>query len=44
MAVPGFQLNPFERVLLRVALVLAGVLVIVRVGAVIVLTFLHHHH
>jgi hypothetical protein len=43
MAVSGFQLNPFERVLFRVALVLAALLVVVRVGAVIVLTLLHHH-
>jgi hypothetical protein len=44
MAVRGFQLNPFERVLFWAALVLGGILVVVRVASMIVLTLLHHHH
>ena len=42
MAVPGFELNRFERLLFRAALVLGGLLVIIRVGAVIVLALVHH--
>ena len=42
MAVSGWQLSRFERILLRAALVLAGLLVAVRIGAVVILTFLHH--
>ena len=42
MAVSGWQLNRFERTLFRVALALAGILVVVRIGAVIVLGLLHH--
>jgi hypothetical protein len=42
MAVSNWQLNPFERFLFRVALVLACVLVAVRLGAVAVVWYLHH--
>jgi len=44
MAASGWQLNRFERILLRVTLVLAGFLVLLRLGAVVVLTLLHHNH
>ena len=44
MAVSGWELNRFERVLFVLALVLAGILVMVRVGAVLILPFLHHGH
>ena len=42
MAIPGFELNRFERLLFRAALVLGGLLVIVRVGALVILALLHH--
>ena len=42
MAVSEWQLNRFERVLFSVALILAGLLVIVRIGAVVILPFLYH--
>lgn len=42
MAVSNWQLNPFERFLFRVALVLAGLLVAVRLGAVVIAWYLHH--
>ncbi|HUK46356.1 MAG TPA: hypothetical protein VLW06_02145 [Terriglobales bacterium] len=42
MAVLGFQLNRFERMLFKIAVVLAAVLVVVRIAAIIVLSFLHH--
>jgi hypothetical protein len=42
MAVSGFQLNHFERVLFWTALALAAVLVIIRVGAAVVVTIFHH--
>lgn len=42
MAVSGGPLNRFERVLFKAALVLAGLLVLARVGAVVVLSFLRH--
>ena len=42
MAVSRWQLNRFERVLFWAALVLGGVLVAARLGAVIVLTFVKH--
>jgi hypothetical protein len=42
MAVSGWQLNRFERFLFRAALVLAGVLILVRIGAMLLLTVLHH--
>jgi hypothetical protein len=42
MAVPGWELNRFERILLRAALVLAGLLVVARVGALVLITCLRH--
>jgi hypothetical protein len=42
MAVAGFQLNRFERVLFWAALAVAAVLVVVRIGAAVVLTIFHH--
>ena len=42
MAVSNWQLNPFERILFRLALALAGVVVAVRVGAVAIVWYLHH--
>lgn len=42
MAVPGLGLNRFERLLFRAALVLGGLLVVIRIGAMIVLTLIHH--
>jgi len=44
MAILGWQLNRFERILFWAAIILAGVLVVVRIGAIILLTFLHHSH
>ena len=38
----GQQMNRFERVLFRVALVLAALIVAVRVGAAVVVWYLHH--
>jgi hypothetical protein len=42
MPVSEFRLNRFERILFRLAIVLASVIVAVRVGAIAVLWFLHH--
>jgi NhaP-type Na+/H+ or K+/H+ antiporter len=42
MAVSGWQLNRFERFLFWAALVLAGLLIVVRIGAVLLLTMFHH--
>jgi len=42
MAASNWQLNPFERILFRVALVLAGLLVAVRLAAVATVWYLHH--
>jgi hypothetical protein len=42
MAVGGWQLNRFERILFRAAVLLGGLLVFVRLGAMVVLAFLHH--
>ncbi len=42
MAVTGCQLNRFERILFKVALLLAGLLIVVRVGVMLLLTFFHH--
>ncbi len=40
--VTASPLNRFERVLLIVTLALAGVLILVRVGAMILMSVLHH--
>jgi hypothetical protein len=42
MAVSGWQLNRFERTLFRVAIALAGLLVLVRIAAIVLLAALHH--
>lgn len=42
MAVSGSQLNRFERFLFRAAIILAGVLILVRVGAMLLLGILRH--
>ena len=42
MAVSNWQLNGFERVLFRLALALAAVIVAVRMGAVVVMWYLRH--
>jgi len=42
MAVYKWQLNRFERLLFRLALALAAAVVAVRVGAVLVMWYLHH--
>jgi hypothetical protein len=42
MAVLRRQLSPFERLLFRVALALAALIVAVRLGAVAVIWYLHH--
>jgi len=44
MAASGLSLNRFERILLRAALILAGLLIFVRIGAMVVLAFIHHSH
>jgi hypothetical protein len=41
MAVSNWQLNRFERFLFRSALILAGLLVIARIGAMLLLAILH---
>jgi len=41
MAVSGWQLNRFERFLFWTALIHAGVLIAVRIGAIFLLTILH---
>ncbi|HVO59586.1 MAG TPA: hypothetical protein VMT53_01555 [Terriglobales bacterium] len=43
MAVRGLGLNRFERLLFWAALVLGGLLLLIRVGAVVILGFVHHH-
>lgn len=42
MAASGWQMNRFERILFRAALVLAGLIVAVRIAAVLVFGYLHH--
>jgi hypothetical protein len=42
MSLSGPQMNRFERVLFRVALVLAVTLITVRVGAMLLTWYLHH--
>ncbi|HEV2400947.1 MAG TPA: hypothetical protein VGS27_28695 [Candidatus Sulfotelmatobacter sp.] len=42
MTVSGRQLNRFERTLFWLALVIAGILIVVRLGSAVVLTVLHH--
>jgi hypothetical protein len=42
MAVSRWQLNRFERILFGAALALAVLIVAVRVGAILVMGYLHH--
>lgn len=42
MAASNWQLNRFERILFRIALILGGVLVTVRLAAMVVLWYVHH--
>ncbi|HZP64230.1 MAG TPA: hypothetical protein VFB28_12515 [Terriglobales bacterium] len=42
MAVSGWQLNRFERLLFWAAVVLGGTLIAVRIGAMLLLAILHH--
>jgi hypothetical protein len=42
MSTSGYQLNRFERVLFRVAIALAIVIVAVRLGAMVALWCAHH--
>lgn len=44
MVVSGWQLNRFERVLFGVALLLAVLVIVIRFGAVLVVSYLQHHH
>jgi len=44
MMVPGFQLNRFEHFLFWAAVVVAGVFLAVRIGAVLLVVFLRHAH
>jgi len=43
MAASNWQLNRFERVLFRVAILLGAVLIAVRIGAMLALWLAHHH-
>ncbi len=42
MPVSRWQLNRFEQVLFGTALALAAVILVVRVGAILVMGYLHH--
>jgi len=42
MAISEWRLNRYERILFRVALVLAALVVAVRLGFVVVVGYLHH--
>jgi hypothetical protein len=42
MTVNRWPLDRFERILFRAALVLGGLLIFVRLGAMVVLAILHH--
>jgi hypothetical protein len=42
MAVSGSQLNRFERFLFRAAIILAGLLILARIGAMLLLSVLRH--
>lgn len=44
MAVSGSQLNRFERFLFRAAIILAGLLILIRIGAMLLLSILRHAH
>ncbi len=42
MAISGWQMNRFEQILFRVALVLAVLVIVVRLGFVLVVGYMHH--
>lgn len=42
MPVSRWQLSRFERTLFRAALILAGLILVVRIGAIIIMLSLHH--
>ena len=42
MDAPKVQLNGFERILFRTALILAGLLIVARLGAMLFLWYAHH--
>ena len=42
MAAANWQLNQFERILFRIAILVGAILVAVRVGAMVALWFVHH--
>jgi hypothetical protein len=44
MPITNWQLNPFERILFRVALALGIILVAVRLAAILVIFYVHHSH
>ena len=44
MTASSWKLNCFERFLFKAAVGLAALLVVVRVGAMLLLVFLHHAH
>jgi hypothetical protein len=44
MVVSGWQLNRFERILFRLAILVAALLIVVRLGAIFIIPYLHHSH
>jgi hypothetical protein len=42
MTATRIPLNPFERLLFKLALLLAAALIVARVGAMVLISFLHH--
>ena len=44
MRASGLNLNGFERCLFKAAVGLAALLIVVRIGALLLLAFLHHAH
>ncbi len=44
MAISLWQMNRFERILFRIALALGILLISIRLGAIVVVWFLHHPH
>ncbi len=43
MAASDWKMNRFERILFRIALIFAAVIVAVRVGAIAVIWYAHHY-
>ncbi len=44
VAISLWQMTRFERILFRIALTLAFLLIAIRLGAIVVVWFLHHAH